>query len=114
MSVRLMTLKASELDAGLREKSKLARDAVVRRFLDANEIVLRSITHEAQCAPQTVTAEAVGFVQAMSLLLSAPNRHQRFILNTYQTPVSPICYLSAHWRQKEAVLSMDEPAHYLQ
>ena len=48
LSVRLMTLKAGELDSSFRRKTARAQDQAVRRFLAANGIVLRIVTHESQ------------------------------------------------------------------
>ena len=87
VSVKLMTLKAGELHSSFRRKSSKAQDQAVRRFLAANGIVIRVVTHESQRAPETVKNEALDFIHAMRPRLMGMHRNQCFIINMDQTPV---------------------------
>jgi hypothetical protein len=87
VTMRLIVLRVSQLSAGFRRKGQQTKYSVVRRFLRANNIVIRVATHEAQKPPKEAMDAAKAFVHSLVPTLRAPNRQLSFILNMDQTPV---------------------------
>ena len=65
VSLRMVSLKASELDANFRRKSISAKYASVRRFVRSHRFVIRIKTHVSQRHPSETQKEALGFVKFM-------------------------------------------------
>ncbi len=63
------------------------RSLAVKRFMRAHSLVYHMGTHELQCKPDEVAAEASDYMDVMHCLVNGPHRDRRFILNMDQTPV---------------------------
>ena len=87
ISVRMVLLKASELDHTFRRQTNRSKDHAVRRFLKSHGLVHRAVTHESQRMPQQICEEAHDFILTMRPRVSSADRDQRFIINMDQTPV---------------------------
>lgn len=89
VSIRMVATYAKRLDSSLRREKRYTLFAIVRRFCDANRIVMRATTHTAQEDMHKKTAEALAFMETTKQLLHQPNRHQAYIINMDQTPFNP-------------------------
>ena len=87
VSMGMVILKTSQMDANFRRKTPTAKYSIIRRLLRSNNIRIRAKTHESQRAPKEVMEEAKAFAQSVSPRVNGPNRDKRFILNMDQTPV---------------------------
>ena len=85
--MRLVTLKASELDHNFSQLKHLAKYSAARRFMRVNNYVVRMKTNVAQRSKAETEEEAKRFVNSMIPRSVAPHRHQDYILNMDQTPI---------------------------
>jgi hypothetical protein len=85
ISVRLFVLQAAKMDGNFRRKVEQTRYGIARRFLIANKVCIRTITHTAQAHPQERLREAASFMEAIRPIVRG--RDQRYIINMDQTPV---------------------------
>ena len=69
VSIRMVTLKACDLDQTFRRKSDRARDQSIRRFVKSHGLVHRVHTHESQRPPHEVENEAREFIVRIRPLL---------------------------------------------
>ena len=87
VSVRMVVLKISKLKPDFRRRNPKTKYGIVKRFLDANNIVIRKKTHEAQAAPEVHEGKAKAFILTTRTLLQGPHRHKKYIINMDQTAV---------------------------
>jgi hypothetical protein len=87
VSNRMVVNRVRKLFPALARKKRGTLHQIVRRFLRANGIVLRTKTHKAQDHPSVAMNNAKLFVQSTRPFFQAPNRAQPFIINMDQTPV---------------------------
>ena len=85
--LRMVSLKASELDSNFRRKSILAKYASVRRFVCSHRFVIRIKTHVSQRHPSETQEEGLGFVKFMRPRVVGRHRDPDYVLNMYQTPI---------------------------
>lgn len=86
VSVRLAAVRAIKHDRSLRRMKRYTLFAVVRRFLKANGIVDRAVTHKSQEDMNAKKDAARRFLETTCTLLGQSNRHKAFIINMDQTP----------------------------
>lgn len=87
VSMRLVVVQASRLSSRFRRKSARSKDQAVRRFLAANRIVMRAVTHTCQRLPHQVREEALDFIRDVREKVVGENRSLKYIINMDQTPV---------------------------
>jgi len=87
VSSLMIVIKASILCAQFAAKSRVAKYAAVRRFVQAHSLVYRMGTHESQRAPEEVAEEATEYMTAARKLVLGGHHDRRFIMNMDQTPV---------------------------
>lgn len=88
ISIRMIVLKAGELDPDFRRKSDASKYAAVYRFARIHRWALRIGTHVSQRRPAEVIEEGKDFVNSIRPLLTcSSSRSQDYILNMDQTPV---------------------------
>ncbi|KAL7562515.1 hypothetical protein ACA910_008223 [Epithemia clementina (nom. ined.)] len=89
IKVRRVAIECKRLEKSFRWMKRYTLFAMVQRFLRANGVVLRSVTHKAQDDPKAKQETALAFLGTTRPLLSAPNRSKAFIINMDQTPYNP-------------------------
>jgi hypothetical protein len=87
VSRNMVILKASSLDGTFRRKSPASKYAIICRFLAANNLVIRSKTHQAQKCRSVMEEAGQEWITSIVPHLQAPGRDQRFIINMDQTPI---------------------------
>ena len=87
VSIRMVSMKAGELDSAFQHKSKTAKDRCIQRFVKTNQLVHRVHTHESQRSPVEVENEALDFISMMQPIVSGLNRSEDYIINMDQTPI---------------------------
>ena len=87
VSLRMVSLKASELDANFRRKSILAKYASVRRFMCSHRFVIIIKTHVSQRHPSETQEEALDFVKFMRPCVVGRHRDTDYVLNMDHTPI---------------------------
>ena len=87
VSLRMVYLKAGELNASFRRKSVPAKYASVRRFVRSHRFVIRIKTHVSQRPPSETQQEALDFVKFMRPRIIGRHRHPDYIINMDQTPI---------------------------
>ena len=89
VTVRMTAMRCRKYLPAVRRMKRYTLFQSVRRFLDANRVVMRAVTHKAQDNPEYRKDTATGFLQTTIPLLKQPNRDKRFIINMDQTPYNP-------------------------
>jgi len=79
--------KASSLSPEFNVKHFVAGCSAVKQFMRAHLLVYCMGTHQTQCKPKEVVAEALDYMNPICALLLAPHRDRYFILTMDQTPV---------------------------
>lgn len=87
VSIRMVLMKAANLDTEFRRKTDRAKDQIIRRFVKSHGLVHRVHTHESQKAPAEVHSAAKDYILSIRPMLTGNFRNQKFILNMDQTPV---------------------------
>ena len=85
VSMRLVTLKASELvepDHNFSQLKHHAKYSATRRFMRANNYVVRAKTNVAQRSKAEIVEMTKTFVNSMIPRFVGPHRHQDYIINT--------------------------------
>ncbi len=82
-----LIIKASMIWPVFNEKTFVAKQCAMQRFLRAHWIVYGMGTHVSQRNPEEVATEAADFMSLMRPIVTGPHRDRRFILNMDQTPV---------------------------
>jgi hypothetical protein len=85
--MEMVIIKASSLDAGFRRKSSMAKYSIICCFLRANNLVIRSKTHQAQKSRTLMEEEGKQFLASIIPRLQESGRDQRYILNMDQTAI---------------------------
>ena len=87
VSLRMVYLKAGELNARFRRKLVPAKYAAVRRLVRSHRFVIRIKTHVSQRPPSETQQEALDFVLFMQTRIIGRHRHPDYIINMDQTPI---------------------------
>ncbi len=82
-----LVVKASSLSPEFNAKDFVVRSSAVVRFVHDHSLIYRMDTHNLQCKPDKVAAEASDYMDVMRRLVDGPHCDRRFILNMEQTPV---------------------------
>ena len=87
VSLQMVSLKASELDANLRRKSISSKYASVRQFLCSHRFVIRIKTYVSQRHPSETQEEGLDFVKFIRPRFVGRHRDPDYVLNMDQTPI---------------------------
>jgi hypothetical protein len=87
VSRNMVVRKASSLDAEFRRKTRASKYAIICRFLESNNLVIRSKTHQAQKCRSEMEATGQDFITSIVPRLQEVGRDQQFIINMDQTPI---------------------------
>ena len=87
VSIRMVVIKISKLKPEFKRRNAKTKYGIVKRFLEANNIVIRRKTHEAQAAPDIHQGKAIAFIISTRRLLQGSHRNKKYIINMDQTAV---------------------------
>ena len=87
VSIRMVTMKASQIDAKFRHKTARAKDHAVRRFVASHSLVHCVHTHQSQENIADVHKRARDWMDQMHPRLFGQHRDYRYIINMDQTPI---------------------------
>ena len=83
-----LQIKACREDDNFRAKTTQQQYHMIRRLCQANCLVPRRGTHQAQEQPQVAIDEALEWLLETRPVVSAPNVDRKYILNMDQTPLN--------------------------
>ena len=87
VSINMIVVKASILDAGFASKNHFVKYCAVRRFVKAHSMVYRMGTHQLQRHPDEVVEEAVDYMAVVRKLVVGLHCDSPFIMNLDQKTV---------------------------
>jgi hypothetical protein len=87
VSIRMVILKASQLQRSFHNKTERAKDLAVRRFVRAHDIKHRVHTRQSHESLAPVQSKAKDWIEMMRPRLIRVNRDKRFIINMDQTSI---------------------------
>jgi hypothetical protein len=87
VSIRIVIMKAGQLDPPFRHKTDRAKDQAIRRFVASHGLVHRVHTHESQKSAQESATEATDWMGIIRPLVAGGHRHQDFVINMDQSPI---------------------------
>jgi len=87
VSIRVVCMKASQLDGVFRHKSARAKDQAIWHFVSSHGLVHRVHRHQLQTHLSETQDLATDWLQQIRPMLLGGHHDQRFIINMDQTPI---------------------------